>query len=277
MFFEGFSRADFLATAEQAMDNTAIPKEFLQESLTVATATAVPVRTQVRVLYPHAQWYFLAAMAITWLGFSRTYFAVVRTEPLLHHIHGALMGGWIALLVVQPILYQRGRIELHRTLGRWGVYLLMPAIVVCGLLMDRRMLVTHNAPPSIIDQLSFLDVTSLLMFPALIILSIYYARNLQLHARYIVCTVLLLMPPAVARALFMVPGMTSFQVNVNVAEVLTNLVLLVLIVGDKLRGRIWSPYPMAMVAFTTTAVASNYAKYWAWWHSLSDWIAGTHV
>ena len=97
-------------------------------------------------------------MGITWLGFSRTYFSVVRTEPLLHHIHGAVMGGWIALLIVQPILYQQGRLQLHRTLGRWGVYLLMPAIVVCGVLMDRRMLRTHNAPPFVIDQLAFLDL-----------------------------------------------------------------------------------------------------------------------
>ena len=30
------------------------------------------------------------AKGITWLGFSRTYFELVRTEPLLHHVHGAL-------------------------------------------------------------------------------------------------------------------------------------------------------------------------------------------
>jgi hypothetical protein len=240
----------------------------------VATVTApLQARAPSRVLYPHAQWYFLAAMAITWLGFSRTYFAVVRTEPLIHHIHGALMGGWIALLIAQPMLYQRNRLQLHRTLGRWGVYLLMPAIVICGFLMDRRMLQTHNAPPFIIDQLGFLDITSLVMFPAFIILSIYYARNVGLHARYIVCTVLLLMPPAVARALFMVPGMDSFQMNVNVAEALVDLVLVILMFQDKRRGRIPAPYPVAFVLFAVTGVASNYAKYWGWWHSFSGWLA----
>lgn len=239
--------------------------------LTQSPAAGNPPR---RVLYPHVQWYFLGAMALTWLGFSRTYFAVVRTEPLLHHIHGALMGGWIALLVVQPILYQRGRIRLHRTLGRWGVYLWVPAIVVCGLLMDRRMLRTHNAPPGIIDQLAFLDLTSLILFPVLIGLSIYYGRNLQLHARYIVCTVLLLMPPAVARALFFFPWMQSFQTNVNTAMALVLVVLLVLIVDDRRRGRIWSAYPLVAVILGVLAVAANYAKDWAWWHHLSALIAG---
>jgi hypothetical protein len=135
------------------------------------------------------------------------------------------------------------------------------------------MLIMHNAPPQIIDQLAFLDLTSLILFPALIILSVYHAKNLQLHARYIVCTVLLLIPPALTRALFMVPGMHSFQVNVNTAEALADLVLLLLMVDDKRRGKIWAPYPQALVAFTVAALASNYVKSWTWWHTLSVWIA----
>jgi len=241
----------------------------------MVTATARLNRTKSGVLYPHAQWYFLLAMAITWLGFSRTYFAVVRTEPLLHHIHGALMGGWIALLVMQPVLYQRGRMKLHRTLGRWGVYLLMPAIVVCGFLMDRRMIRMHNAPPDVIDQLSFLDLSSLIVFPTLVILSIYNVRNLQVHARYVVCTVLLLMPPALTRALFVLPGMDSFQRNVNTSEVLVILVLILLMVGDKRRGKIWVPYPFACFLFTVLAIASNYARGWTWWQGLAGWIAAS--
>ena len=108
----------------------------------------------------------------------------------------------------------------------------------------------------------------------LVILSIYYAHDLQLHARYIVCTVLLFMPPALTRALFILPSMHSFQVNVNTAEALVSAVLLVLIVADQRHGRIWVPYPLALVVFAVLAVVSNYAKNWAWWHGLSKWISG---
>jgi DMSO reductase anchor subunit len=139
--------------------------------------------------------------------------------------------------------------------------------------MDVRMIRMKNAPLSVLDQLAFLDAVSLVIFPALVILSIYYARNLQLHARFIVCTVLLLMPPAVTRALFFVPSMHSFAVNVNTAEGLVDLVLLVLIASDKRRGKIWAPYPLALVVFTVMAVASNYAREWALWQKLSGWIS----
>jgi hypothetical protein len=239
------------------------------------TSTTEPDGKLRTVLYPHAQWYFLAAMVVTWIGFSQSYFAVIRTEPLLHHIHGALMGGWIALLVIQPILYQRGQLRLHRTLGRWGVYVWLPAILICGFLVDRRMLRTHNAPPLIIDQLAFLDLTSLILFPLLIALSIRDSRRVQLHARYIVCTVLLLMPPALARALFLIPGMSSFQLNVNTAEGLVILVLLVLMMEDRKSGKVRLPYPLSTALFSATAVASNYTKSWPWWHDFTGWIAGS--
>ena len=238
------------------------------------TRVATSGTPQRQVLYPYAQWYFLAAMATTWLGFARSYFAVVRTEPLLHHIHGALMGGWIGLLIVQPLLYQRGHIRLHRTLGRWGVYVWVPAMVVCGVLMDRRMLRTHNAPPFIIDQLAFLDLVSLVLFPTLIGLSIVYARNLQLHARYIVCTVLLLLPPALARALFFVPSMQSFRTNVNVGFGLVVGVLLLLVADDQRRGRVWVPYPLMAALLVILTFASNFVRSWAWWRGVSTWITG---
>ena len=97
---------------------------------------------------------------------------------------------------------------------------------------------------------------------------------MQLHARYIVCTVLLLMPPALRCSLCC---RCILQVNVNTAEALVNLVLLVLIVGDKRRGKIWAPYPLAFAVFAVLAVASNHVKDWAWWHGLSGFITGGQV
>lgn len=130
----------------------------------------------------------------------------------------------------------------------------------------------HNTPPSVVDQLAFLDLVE---FPAFVILSIYYARNVQLHARYIVCTALLFMPPALTLALFIFPQMRSFQVAVNTAEALVIVILLMLIVSDWRQGKIWAPYPLALLVFTTLAIICNDARAWAWWHRLSEWMAGS--
>jgi hypothetical protein len=239
----------------------------------MATATLPVHKTHQGVLYPHAQWYFLLALSTTWLGFARSYFAVIQTQPLLHHIHGALMGGWILLLMTQPILYQRGKMKLHRTLGRWGAFALVPAIVVVGFLMMRNMLIASQIPPMFVDHLAFLDFCALPLFALFVGLAIKYGRDVNLHARYIVCTVLLMMPPAIVRAMPILPIFRkSFQADVNMAMGLMSLILIALLVDDVRRGKVRAPYIVALVANTAVTVAANYAKDWAWWHALTAWI-----
>lgn len=253
----------------------ASPVSQLDGVRSMATTTTLPVGTRNRsgVLYPHAQWYFLAAIATTWLGFARSYFAVIRTQPLLHHIHGALMGGWILLLIVQPILYQRGKMYWHRVLGRWGVFLLAPAIVVVGFLMTRSMLIATAIPPFAVNHLAFLDITGFLLFGTYVGLAVYYARNVDLHARYIASTVLLMMPPAIVRAMPILPVFRkSFVADINLAMGLMSAILVALLIDDARRGKVRAPYMVALVANTAVAIGANYANDWAWWHALTAWI-----
>ncbi len=237
----------------------------------MATAVLSPTKTRPGVLYPHAQWYFLLAIVVTWVGFARSYFAVIRTQPLLHHVHGALMGGWIALLIVQPMLYQRGRLRLHRTLGRWGAFALIPAIVVIGFLMIRSMYHGTEIPPFIVNHLAFLDVSALLDLVLYVGLAIYTGRDLQRHARWISCTVLTMMPPALLRAMPMLPVFRhNFTRNVNLAMGLMCVVFLLLMVDDwRKAGRVYSPYPVALACTLFAGIGANYASQWGWWHSLT--------
>jgi len=223
------------------------------------------------VVYPHAQWYFLLAIVLTWVGFARSYFAVIRTQSLLHHIHGALMGGWIALLIVQPILYQRGRLRLHRTLGRWGAFVLVPAIVLAGLLMIRSMFRGTEIPPFIVDHLAFLDVNALLDIPFFVGMAIYSARDVQRHARWISSTVLTMVPPALVRAMPILPVFRhSFRANVNMAMGLMCFFFLLLMLDDwRKAGKVYSPYPVALTCTAFAAIGANYAPHWSWWHALT--------
>ncbi|WP_263416435.1 hypothetical protein [Terriglobus albidus] len=237
----------------------------------MTTAVLSSPKTRPGVVYPHAQWYFLLAIILTWIGFSRSYFAVIRTQPLLHHIHGALMGGWIALLIVQPVLYQRGRLKLHRTLGRWGAFLLVPAIVVAGLLMIRGMFRSTELPPFIVDHLAFLDVNSLIDIPLFVGMAIYSSRDVHRHARWISSTVLTMMPPALVRAMPILPIFRhSFRANVNIGMGLMCFIFVLLILDDWRKAkRVYPPYPIALVCTAFAAVGANYASQWGWWQALT--------
>jgi len=237
----------------------------------VATAVLSSPQTRRDLVYPHAQWYFLLAIVLTWVGFARSYFAVISTQPLLHHIHGALMGGWIALLIVQPILYQRGQLKLHRTLGRWGAFVLVPAIVVVGLLMIRSMFRSTEIPPFIVDHLAFLDVNALIDIPLFVGMAIYTGRDVQRHARWISSTVLTMVPPALVRAMPILPIFRqSFRTNVNIGMGLMCFIFVLLIFDDWRKAkRVYPPYPIALACTAFAALGANYASHWSWWHALT--------
>ena len=238
----------------------------------MATGVLSPPSTRQGVVYPHAQWYFLLAIVVTWVGFARSYFAVIRTQTVMHHIHGALMGGWIALLIVQPILYQRGQMKLHRTLGRWGAFVLIPAIVVVGVLMIRSMFRGTELPPFIVDHLAFIDVNAMIDIPLFVGMAIYTARDVQRHARWISCTVLVMVPAAIVRAMPILPIFRhSFVANVNMAMVLMSFIYVLLMVDDwRKAGRVYSPYPVALACTLVAGIGANFAVHWAWWRAFAS-------
>src|SRR5450432_4808540 len=80
-----------------------------------------PSRRFDRRLYLGASLIFLALVFWT---FARTFYlkSFFGTPPLslLLHIHGAIMTGWVVLLVVQTSLIAAHRVQLHRRLGVFG-------------------------------------------------------------------------------------------------------------------------------------------------------------
>lgn len=227
------------------------------------------------ILYPHAQWYFALAIGITWVGFSTSYFGKLTETDIYHHLHGATAGLWMVILVVQPMLYQRGKIKWHRKVGNWAVYILVPLLVLGGLKMMQLMISRQaNYPPGIVYQLAWIDACSLLLFPGFILLSLRYRRNVHLHARYMAYTVLVLLPPAITRLLFLLPWFDSFNKTLNGSYTLIYLVLLCLLSDDARTGKVHLPYLVALLLFCLVHISMNFAADWGWWRSIMNGFSG---
>ncbi len=229
------------------------------------------ISTRKVLLYPNASWYFALAVLVTWLGFSFSYFARLKQNDIFHHLHGASAGAWMALLIIQPILYQRGQLAAHRRLGRIGSIVLIPALLIGGVKMMHSMMANSAAyPPGATYQLAFIDLISLFLFPLFFGLSIWSSRQIQLHARYMACTVLVILPPAITRLLFFFPWFDSFAKTLNGSFVAIELVLLLLLLDDKRSGGIRKPYLIALLLFGFLHVTMNFAGGWSWWQELMD-------
>jgi hypothetical protein len=233
-----------------------------------------PKPTETKTLYPRAAWYFAAGILITWIGFSRSYFARLGANDIYHHIHGATAGAWMVLLIVQPILYHKGKLALHRKLGRIASIILVPLLVLGGIKMMHSMVNSHASyPPGVAYQLAYIDACSILLFLLFFGLSLYNSWNIHAHARYMACTVLVILPPAIVRALFLIPWFDGFAKTLNAGYFLTELALVVLLLDDRRYGPIRRPYLVALLLFVLLHVTLNVVPHWSWWHTMMDRFA----
>ena len=121
--------------------------------------------------------------------------------PLVTHIHGLVMLGWLGLLVVQPRLVRRGELSLHRRLGRVGVAL---AVLVVGLgfyvgvsaVADGRQ-APFFTPPYFLSLVTF----ELLAFGGMVWAAVAHRRMTDWHRRFMIGSAIMILEPALGRLL----------------------------------------------------------------------------
>lgn len=211
-------------------------------------------------------WPWMAiALALMVAGFWPSFFARLGETDGPHLVHGATATAWMVIAVLQSWLISRRAVRQHRTIGRW-LLLLPPLIVVSGLQMIAVMLTESASPPLVSFKFAYLDTCGLVLFLAGIALAVRHARRheVALHQRWMVCTVLLALEPALERLyLTVLPGIVrDFDDALYVSLFTVEAILVLLIVRDWRAGRLSAPYSVLLAFFviihvTATAVASN--------------------
>ncbi|MEI6640633.1 MAG: adenylate cyclase [Novosphingobium sp.] len=146
----------------------------------------------------------LALAALIVFGFAqwalRGFVDPLKT-PIWIHLHGIAMLGWLALIVTQNSLAERGNMALHRQLG-WLGLVLVAAIVGLGMFSGRMALALHRVPPFFTDSY-FLALThvEVVAFASLVGTAIALRRNTQWHRRLMFGATVILMEPALGRLL----------------------------------------------------------------------------
>ena len=227
------------------------------------------------VFYKNAYLYFILAALITVFAFLPSYFQRLDKTDSGHHLHGIAAMLWIIMMIAQPLLYRKKLMIWHKRIGKFS-FVLVPIFILSGLNMVYAMLLAKdNYPPQLPYQLAFIDFFTLIMFVAFYVLAIFHRRNVQLHARYMVCTVLGILIPAITRFLFYFPFIDSFNKSLNASYLIVEVILLMLLFDDKRSGKIRAPYVIAMILFSIQHFLMNFAKDWEWWRQLMDAFSGT--
>lgn len=226
-------------------------------------------------MYRNAAFYFLLALLIAVAGFWPSYFAQLPQTDAAHHLHGISATAWMLLLIAQAWLQRTRRRAAHRWLGRASI-LIVIAFVLSGALMMQAMLRSSSPFSQHFGvRLAFLDLTSVLFFVLAYGAAIAQRRNVQLHARWMASTALLVLPPALSRFLGnYVPGVESFDQALHGAYFLVEAAVLVLIWQDWRSGGLRAPYLALLALFVIQQSLVGSVSDAAWWRPVADWLRG---
>lgn len=155
--------------------------------------------------YRNAWVFVLALLVLTFVAFWPSYLSKLPEAVLAHHWHAASSVLWTLLAALQAWTIHHGRWALHRTAGL-AVFALFPLFLVAGIWVIHVETVTLAAgltdPENLaLAQFGFFDPLANLGFAILFWGGLRYRFKVQLHARYMLGTVMFVVAPIVWRLL----------------------------------------------------------------------------
>ncbi len=181
--------------------------------------------------YRKAYWFVLALLALTFVAFWPGYFAKLPGKKIAHHYHAASAILWMLLAIVQSWTIHHDRIALHRKIGL-AIFILFPFFMVAGLWVIHVEAATlagdfNSLEGTQIAQFGWFDPLANIAFAVLFWAGLKYRHKVQLHARYMLATLLFVIAPIGFRLLAMLVPFLRSDENFSYAMAGGNFIALV--------------------------------------------------
>ncbi|SHG35120.1 hypothetical protein [Massilia sp. CF038] len=226
--------------------------------------------------YSDAPLYFILLLLTALVGFFPSYYSKLGSGQFAHQFHGAIATLWMLLLIGQSYLMRQRKLALHRAVGKASI-VLAALFVVSGLMIVHAMLTGEGGfSRRFGPRLAFVDISSVGFFVFAYLMAIVHRRDVQLHARYMSCTALPLLPPALSRALghFVMPDGATFAQAFHLSYLAAALIAVALIVNDWRAGKVRAPYVILLVLLLLQQASYEVSMAIGPWKSLVSLLAG---
>lgn len=227
--------------------------------------------TKKQIDFGYSGYYFIGVLVLVILGFWPSYFAkfIDRTADftLYFHFHAVTATLWLALLIVQPILIQKKKLQLHRLLGKTS-YLLIPLIFLSV------MLLAHHAKSGITENLGlrlWVPFKDLLILGVAFFIAIRYRRVAPLHARGMIAAGIVLIEPALVRFMrnvFFPDGGPAYLVTIGLLYAV--LIGLIIMERKQKQGRWIFPLILGLYLFVHSVILFRIQI--APWEAFAQWF-----
>ncbi len=211
---------------------------------------------------------FLAIVfLIVIFGFAPSYFKpFFEVEPIFHfHALPAVL--WMMVLIVQPTLFNIGKIKIHRMVGLVSLIIAFWVFIGSLMIVDHMLMVTFNEDGTNTEyQFAFSSIILSIGFLVFVALAYYRRKNIHLHSRYMISTAFFALPPGLIRIFDEV----SLSQNHSLTYSISIVLIFILILIDYKKGKVYLPYLILMVLFSLIAILFTSIHEWDWWRNLVD-------
>lgn len=223
-------------------------------------------------MFPRAGYYFIALLGLVVIGFWQTYFSRAFNDSNAYvHAHAFSMLLWLAMLISQAFLIRYKKYDVHRTIGKFS-YLLVPVIIVSLILLAHHQIVSGKDGISAGRRyILFLQLSLLLIFVVAYVMAMLNRRTPLRHARFMICTGLTVIDPAVARVPLDLPPLPFDYQFITFG--LVDLILLILIVAERKQQRGRDVFPAMLGLFLIFQVLNLTATESLLWRRFAIWFA----
>ena len=226
--------------------------------------------------YAYTAWLFVIVAVA---GFTPRALAIVSGKlpipPLIVHVHAAVMASWVALLAVQATLLLRGRLDLHRKFGLVSLVLApLVLIMLIAVTVDRQNAAYGTPAEPIINNILFLQIRAIVMFPVFFIWGFRARRtDSQTHKRMMLLATLMLLDAAIARMDWL--PYNRFPVRYLAVHLYLLLLLVPALLHDLVRlHRIHRAWLWGLALILPWVIATEFVWDSEWWHNLGPKLVG---
>lgn len=155
-------------------------------------------------------WYYaVGLLVISILGFWPSYFSKFLNGTadfgFYFHFHLAMALLWIGLLIVQPVLIKKRKLEIHRQLGKLS-FIALPLLIVSVILL-KHSITTPDHIKGLGASLWFV-IKHTIILVTMFTIAMRYRHHMQIHARAMIATGIE----------FLEPGLGRFMINIVLPE-----------------------------------------------------------
>jgi apolipoprotein N-acyltransferase len=199
--------------------------------------------------YKHL-WIWMAMLVpLTFLGFYKNYFSQApnfdENNDGRIHWHTFVGGIWVLMLIIQPLLIQLGKRELHKKIGKVS-YVLFPALIVTLVITTVK---SFDKGGSMV-----MPVANIILISIFYTLAIVKRKDTPSHMRYMIGIAWVFVTPTLGRALIFYAGLGGVWMVTTMFSFI-NFFVLYLLIRDIKKGRDYRPYLIILIGFVAYQIA----------------------